>query len=116
MQCCIAASLSLGRCKVLLLVCLNERRCSCPTVVGGNRFLPKAEERLLAVMNALLQKCYKLPLANPAEVRGETEARARALDSKDHATNRIALLCVPRCGSELAELCCGAQMWSSNFA
>ncbi|GFR40173.1 hypothetical protein Agub_g730, partial [Astrephomene gubernaculifera] len=34
----------------------------------GSKFVPKPEERLLAVVNALLHRCYKVPFANAAEV------------------------------------------------
>ena len=34
----------------------------------GTRFVPKAEERLLAVVHALLHRCYKMPFSNNAEV------------------------------------------------
>ncbi|GIL45633.1 hypothetical protein Vafri_2841, partial [Volvox africanus] len=34
----------------------------------GSKFVPKPEERLLAVVNALLHRCYKVPFANIAEV------------------------------------------------
>lgn len=34
----------------------------------GGRFVPKPEERLLAVVHALLHRCYKLPFSNNAEV------------------------------------------------
>ena len=30
--------------------------------------MPKAEERLLAVVHALLHRCYKMPFSNNAEV------------------------------------------------
>eukprot|EP00798_Chlamydomonas_sp_ICE-L_P011531 gene11531-34243_t len=36
----------------------------------GSRFLPRPEERLLAVVNALLHRCYKVPFSNQAEVPG----------------------------------------------
>lgn len=32
----------------------------------GSRFVPKPEERLLAVVHALLLRCYKLPFSNAA--------------------------------------------------
>ena len=35
----------------------------------GVRFVPLPEERLLAVVHALLQRCYKYPNATTAEVR-----------------------------------------------
>jgi hypothetical protein len=35
---------------------------------AGTRFVPKAEERLLAVVHALLHRCYKMPYANNAQV------------------------------------------------
>ena len=35
---------------------------------AGTRFVPKAEERLLAVVHALLHRCYKMPFSNNAEV------------------------------------------------
>ena len=38
--------------------------CAC----SGTRFVPKAEERLLAVVHALLHRCYKMPFSNNAEV------------------------------------------------
>ena len=34
----------------------------------GSRFVPKPEERLLAVVHALLLRCYKLPFSNAADV------------------------------------------------
>ncbi|KAL6746236.1 hypothetical protein V8C86DRAFT_2445362, partial [Haematococcus lacustris] len=34
----------------------------------GSRFSPRQEERLLAVVNALLHRCYKVPYASQAEV------------------------------------------------
>lgn len=34
----------------------------------GGKFVPKPEERLLAVVTALLHRCYKLPVANIAEI------------------------------------------------
>ena len=34
----------------------------------GSRFVPRPEERLLAVVHALLLRCYKLPFSNAAEV------------------------------------------------
>lgn len=34
----------------------------------GSKFVPKPEERLLAVVNALLHRCYKVPFSNQAEV------------------------------------------------
>jgi len=37
-------------------------------VVTGTRFVPEAEERLLAVVHALLHRCYKMPFSNNAEV------------------------------------------------
>ena len=37
-------------------------------VPAGTRFVPKAEERLLAVVHALLHRCYKMPFSNNAEV------------------------------------------------
>ena len=35
---------------------------------AGSRFVPKPEERLLAVVHALLLRCYKLPFSNAADV------------------------------------------------
>ena len=35
---------------------------------AGSRFVPKPEERLLAVVHALLQRCLKLPYADMAMV------------------------------------------------
>jgi transformation/transcription domain-associated protein len=35
---------------------------------AGTKFVPKAEERLLAVVHALLHRCYKMPCSNNAEV------------------------------------------------
>lgn len=36
----------------------------------GQKLVPKPEERLLAVVNALLQRCYKFPAAPSADVPG----------------------------------------------
>ena len=38
------------------------------TCTAGSRFVPKPEERLLAVVHALLLRCYKLPFSNAADV------------------------------------------------
>ena len=35
---------------------------------AGSRFVARAEERLLAVVHALLHRCYKMPFSNNAEV------------------------------------------------
>lgn len=57
------------------LSCLDMLMCSCallPSLTNlsrsGTRFVPKAEERLLAVVHALLHRCYKMPFSNNAEV------------------------------------------------
>jgi transformation/transcription domain-associated protein len=34
----------------------------------GSRFVPLPEERLLAVVHALLHRCYKFPTATTSEV------------------------------------------------
>ncbi len=61
----------------LRLVCnQHERWCSISCLVmildvpdtAGSRFVPKPEERLLAVVHALLLRCYKLPFSNAADV------------------------------------------------
>ena len=56
----------------------------------GARFVPRAEERLLAVVHALLQRCYKLPLAGaapvPASLHAELAGVCAACFSPDAAS------------------------------
>ena len=47
--------------------CMPGDDLCCPDS-AGSRFVPKPEERLLAVVHALLLRCYKLPFSNAAEV------------------------------------------------
>ena len=55
----------------------------------GSRFVPKPEERLLAVVHALLLRCYKLPFSNAAEVpsslKRELQGVCKACFSSDTA-------------------------------
>ena len=46
---------------------LSDTVCVC-LCHAGSRFVPKPEERLLAVVHALLLRCYKLPFSNAADV------------------------------------------------
>ncbi len=47
--------------------CMPGADLCCPDS-AGSRFVPKPEERLLAVVHALLLRCYKLPFSNAADV------------------------------------------------
>ncbi|BDA47386.1 probable transcription-associated protein 1 [Coccomyxa sp. Obi] len=54
----------------------------------GTRFVPKAEERLLAVVHALLHRCYKMPFSNnaevPASLKKELSGVCKACFSNEH--------------------------------
>jgi hypothetical protein len=61
---------------------------------AGSRFVARAEERLLAVVHALLHRCYKMPFSNNAEVhpslRKELGGATAATSSLLCATERSA--------------------------
>jgi hypothetical protein len=59
-------------------VCLDRDVCVCLT---GTRFVPKAEERLLAVVHALLHRCYKMPFSNNAEVPASLKKELSGMNS-----------------------------------
>lgn len=43
--------------------------------------MPKAEERLLAVVHALLHRCYKMPFSNNAEVPASLKKELSGMSS-----------------------------------
>jgi transformation/transcription domain-associated protein len=62
----------------------------------GSRFVTLPEERLLAVVNALLHRCYKYPTATTAEVpqplKKELSGVCRACFSADAVTKHVAFV------------------------
>ena len=63
--------------------------CVCLT---GTRFVPKAEERLLAVVHALLHRCYKMPFSNNAEVPASLKKELSGMSSGTMQRSLITIL------------------------
>ena len=99
----------------------------------GARFVPRAEERLLAVVHALLQRCYKLPLANqadvPAPLRKELAGVCRACFAPDTAARHGARMAsyrdrfladlspdAPAFPATLGDLASRLKAWRSTLA
>ena len=66
----------------------------------GAKFVPRAEERLLAVVHALLTRCYKVPVAHsapvPAALQRELAGVCRACFSPDSAARHGPLMATYR--------------------
>lgn len=77
--------------------------------------MPKPEERLLAVVHALLHRCYKLPFSNAAEVpaslKRELAGVCRACFSNDRDRQRQSL----GAGAAIQDYKVGELMFSGTF-